>query len=70
MTEKNMAIGDMVYEVECLYCGRKYRLPDLASNVPQHPQKGERVVAGVPYVPCVGSGMMGRPIRPVIEGSE
>ena len=65
-----MAIGDMAYEVECLYGERKFRLPDLASNVPRHPQKGERVVADMPYVPYAGSGMMGRAISPVIEGLE
>ncbi len=63
-----MAYGDVKYEVECLVCGRQFRVSTLQSKVPKHPPKGEARVPFTPYVPCVGSGQLGVPIKPVIEG--
>jgi hypothetical protein len=63
-----MAFGEMKYEVECLVCRRKFRVPQVTSKIPKHPLNGENPGPYIPYVPCPGSGQMGIPIGPVIEG--
>jgi len=65
-----MGYGDLKIEVQCQVCGRKFRVPYVSSPVPKHPPKGEPRTPGIPYIPCVGSNMIGVPIRPVIEGLE
>jgi len=66
----NMGTGDLVYEVECMYCRRKFRVPDISSPVPKHPAEGEIRIPGRPYIPCVGSNLKGVPVKPLIEGFE
>jgi hypothetical protein len=65
-----MGYGDMKIEVECMSCGRIFRVPKVSSKIPKHPPKGEPVEPGLPYLSCIGSGTVGIPIRPVIEGLE
>jgi hypothetical protein len=65
-----MGYGDLKIEVECLACGRRFRVPDASSPIPKHPPKGEPRRPGVSYLPCVGSDTIGIPIKPVIEGLE
>jgi hypothetical protein len=65
-----MGFGDLKYEIECPVCGRRFRVPEVTSNVPKHPPKGEKHEPGLDYIPCVGSGAAGIPIRQVIEGAD
>lgn len=52
-------IDSTKYKVECIICGRILIVPSIDSPVPKHPEKGENVTPGVPYIPCPGSGQRG-----------
>ena len=59
--------GELKYKVSCMQCGREFTVPDISSPVPKHPPKGQPAQTGIPYIPCVGSGVIGRYIETVVD---
>jgi len=58
----------MPYIVECVECGKEFRVPDMMSLVPKHPREGETDKFGnFGYIPCPGSGLRGKPVEPSID---
>ena len=60
--------GELQYRVECLSCGRRFLVDNISSKIPKHPPRGETVEPHIPYIPCVGSGMIGMVIDTTIKG--
>jgi hypothetical protein len=54
------------YEVECLGCHKKFVVSGISGFIPEHPQEDEPIEAYKAFVPCPGSKMSGRPIKPVV----
>ncbi len=61
-------IGDLQYRVEYTVCGRQFVVDSISAKIPKHPPKGEAREPYVPYIPCIGSGLVGRVIEPKIKG--
>jgi hypothetical protein len=61
-------VGDLQYKMECPICGRHLLVDSMSSKLPKHPMKGETITPYVPYVPCVGTGMLGLFVDTKIKG--
>jgi hypothetical protein len=55
---------DLVYEIECTVCGKKFLVPKSDTLTPEHPLVGENLTPGTPFIPCAGSSLIGIPLGP------
>jgi len=61
--------GEPQYRVKCVVCGKEFLVDRSDAPVPKHRRKGEAEVAGMPYFPCLGSGIVGYFVGPETKGS-
>lgn len=60
--------GELQYRVECMSCGRQFLVDRVDAKIPKHPPKGEAEVPHMPYIPCIGSNVIGSFIDTKIKG--